>query len=118
MYEQSVSKFGEHEVCMCSYVGIAGSSAALELNMADAIGPHGHRTDDGADHSPAPVLTGLSLAVNALIARRRAWSPAQLVPSVCARLDSVAAMRLLAVLPEEIESDQLALSELQLDAFC
>ena len=92
-------------LCRCCAADATWADALLELLGLSAQGGR-----------PTPVLTALSLAVNALIARRLAWRPEDLVPALCARLDSVAATRLLAVLPEEIASDQLALSELQLDA--
>ena len=69
-----------------------------------------------AGHSKA-VLTQLSLAVCALTARKRAWAAPELIGAVVQHLHApaspsalVAALRLLALLPEEMHSDQLALS--------
>lgn len=68
-----------------------------------------------AGHSK-PVLTQLSLGVCALAARRRAWAAHELVGVVCQQLHAVgpgasavglvAALRLLALLPEELGSDR------------
>ena len=72
-----------------------------------------------------PVLTQLSLGVCALTARKRAWSAHELVGTVCQQLHAVgptasaagfiAALRLLALLPEEMASDRLALSEMHVE---
>ena len=76
-----------------------------------------------AGHAKA-VQTALSLAVCALVARLKAWPAATLVASVLAGLGAsdgasaphaLAALALLTLLPEELENEQLAISEWILD---
>ena len=71
------------------------------------------------------IQTPLSLAVCALIARKRgAWAANELVGAICEQLNAstsaaslIAALRLLSLLPEEMSSDQLALPEIHLEEF-
>ena len=97
-------------------------SSMPESTWADALL---HVLQAAADGGRArPVLTGLSLAICALIARKHAWPAPELVGAVCRGLGAhpqasstriAAALLLLSLLPEELESERLALDEIHVE---